>query len=350
MRTLFWYEFKKLITNKALWAFLVLCVLFNIGTVLMNSNIEIDSSTPFPVNVFHDFDTLEIAEVYITELELSGRAARLMRAKYYALQPVVYDKALAGVSYDAYLGIQSHFMHQRLFSTFPIEGLMGRLYFMGILLSVFLGLLSTTYEKANNTEDCIYATKTGRYLLRYKIAASLAACLGLYVLLVLVSLFSHILVFDYANAWDSSISSGFNYLLDQFIGMRPFITWRSFTVASYLLAHVGSSIGLIICFLFFGIIVGICSKNEYIGFLIVILINAAFVALPSLFSINSVVRYVVMHSPIWIWWHSGLWFTDGGYITLWRHFELWGIGISLILLIALCILLVKMYEKKFFTK
>jgi hypothetical protein len=152
-------------------------------------------------------------------------------------------------------------------------------------------------------------------------------------------------VFDYSNVWGSSVSSGFNFIRD-IAGDRPFATWQSFTVASYLWASLAVSFGLIICFTIMSVIIGALSKNSYIGFLTVILVNAVCMALPVIVSRNLFTHYITLQTPILLWWNSGLWFTDGGFITLWRNFELWGTGISLLILSALCVLTVKIFEKR----
>ena len=339
---LFSYELKKILSGAALWVFVGLCVAFNMFTIPLNTHVELDTTTPFDMNVFESYNTSEVAEIYISALGLTGRVAERMRAKFDDLQAVTDNKAIAGYSYSPYFGERTHTMHLRLFGNI---GLTGMLLLQGILLSVLVTLLSVGYEQTNHTEHSVYATKTGRRILRYKIAASLAVSIGLYATLTTITLIVYFNVIDYSNVWNSSVSSGFNYLVDAFT-VRPFTTWQSFTVRSYLLASLGVSLGLIICFSLLGAIIGTLSKNGYMGFLVVVLINAVCVALPIVLSVNLYIRYILFHAPIWLWFNSGLWFTDGGFITLWRNFELWGLGVSLLILAITCLLSVKKFEKR----
>jgi hypothetical protein len=336
------YELKKILTGAVLWVFALLCVAFNMFAIPLNTHFELDTTTSFHINVFEQYNTSEVAEIYISALGLTGRVAESMRAKFDDLQIVADGKAIAGYSYSSYFGEYTYAMHIRLFDNI---GVMGILLFQGILLAVLVTLLSEGYEQINHTEHSVYDKKKGRRILRYKISASLIVSIGLYSLLTAITLAVYFNAVDYSNVWDSSVSSGFNYLVDAFT-VRPFTTWQSFTVRSYLLAGLGMSLGLIICFSLMGAIVGTLSKNGYMGFLVVVLINAVCVALPIILSVNSYMRYILFHSPIWLWLNNGLWFTDGGFITLWRNFELWGLGVSLLFLAVVCILAVKKFEKR----
>ena len=335
------HELRKLFTGAALWIFVVLCVAFNMWTMPTWLNRDFDTTTPFHENVFENFNTSILADMYSSGL--TGSISERMRAKFYALQPVVDEKALAGYSYSPYFGEYTFLMHQNLFGTF---GVMGRLLLQGMLLATLLALLGMGYEKINNTEHGVYATRTGRKILRYKIVASLVAGIGIYVLLATVTLATYFTIFDFSGVWSSSVSSGFNF--DG--GGMPFTTWHSFTVASYLWASLGVSLGLVLCFSLMGAAVGTLSKNGYIGFLIVVLINAVCLLL-IMFPTSSYIHYAAFLTPIRLWLSNNydvnnLWFTDGGHNILWRNFELWGTGISLLLLTVLCILAVKFFEKR----
>ena len=342
MIRLFSYELKKILSVAALWVFVGLCVFFNMWAIPFGSTVELDTTTPFHINVFESYNTSEVAEIYISALGLTGRVAEGMRAKFGDLQTVADDKAIAGYSYSPYFGEHTYIMHLRMFDNI---GIVGMLLLQGILLSVLVNLQSVGYEQTNHTEHSVYATKTGRRILRYKIAASLVVSALLYAVLSAITLTVYVSVIDYSNVWNSSVSSGFNYLTDAFTA-RPFATWWSFTVRSYLLASLGVSLGLAICFSLLSAIIGTLSKNGYIGFLVVVLINAVCITLPLVLSVNSFMRYILFHTPIWLWLNSGLWFTDGGFFTLWQNFELWGLGFSLLFLAAMCLLAVKKFEKR----
>ena len=344
---LFTYELKKILSGAAIWIFVGLCIAFNIWTMPNVNHLELDTTKPFEINVFEDYDTSQVAEIYISAIGMSGAPAERMRAKYADLQIVVEQKAISGVSYSPYFGEDTFWMHFRLFNS---AGLIGRLLFQGILLAVLMSLLAIGYEQINNTEHSVYTTKTGRNILRHKVCASLIASIGVYALISIITFAVYFGIHDYSNVWSSSVSSGFNFIYDLTAGARPFTTWQSFTVASYLWASIGISLGLLICFVLMGVIIGIFSKNGYIGFLVLMLISAFCLLMPFLFSESSYIRYILFHTPVGLGLNSGMWFTDGfcgnfGFMTLWRNFELWGTGISLLILIAICIFAVKRFQR-----
>jgi len=341
---LFWYELKKLLSTTALWVFILLCIAFNVWAIPgWLRGVELDTSTHFTANVFENHDTETIAEAYISILNLTGRVAERMRIKYAALQPVVDEKALSGESFCPYFGPHTQVMHLNLFHN--VAGVLGRLYMQGILLAVLLALLAVGYEQINNTEHAVYTTKTGRRILRYKIFACLAAGIGVFALLSAITLAVYFSMFDFRDVWGSSVSSGFNYIVD-IIGARPFTTWHSFTVVSYFWASLGVALALVVCFSLMGVIIATLSKNAYIGFLMVVLVNAICLVLPLIIPRSLYAYFISFYTPIWLWWNSHLWFTDGGVITLWRNFELWGIGISFVTIAAICVLTVKVFEKR----
>jgi len=339
---LFLYELKKTFSGVALWCFFTLCIAFNLLTLPANRGIELDTTTPFPENVFENYNTSDVAEAYISFFGLTSRVADRMRAKYTDLQTTVDNKAQSGDSFSPYFGEMTYSMHHGLFYSL---GIMGRLLFQGILFAVLLQLLSVGYERANNTEHSVYSSKIGRRILRYKVAAGLVASALIYALLTAITLSVYFSIFDYGEVWNSSISSGYNYIIDNII-VRPFATWRQFTVASHLLTTIGVSIILITCFSLMGATVGTLSKNGYTGFLMTLLINGFFFVFPTFLSRNTYTRFVLYHTPIRLWWNIDLWFTDGGFITLWRNFELWGAGLSLLLLITISVLGVIRFNRK----
>jgi len=341
---LFKHELKKLLSMAALWVFIALCIAFNIMSIPRGlRRIEFDTTSLFPYNVFENHNTSEIAEGYISMLNLTGRVAERMQAKYAAMQPIADERAIFGDSFSPYFGEHTQIMHISLFH--GVAGVMGRLLLQGILLVVLLTLLAVGYEQINNTEHVVYATKIGRRILFNKIVACIVAGIGAYIILAAITLAVYFNMFGFRDVWGSSVSSGFNYIAS-ITGARPFITWHNLTVASYFIASIGLALGLQICFIFMSVIVGTLSKNVHIGFLMMVLVNAVCFALPLVIPRTLYAHFVPFHTPIWLWWNSHLWFTDGSMITLWRNFELWGLGVSFIALAAFCVLAARKFEKR----
>lgn len=338
---IFWYELKKILSMAVIWGFVALCVVFNIWQMPTGLNRDLDTTTRFSENVFAGLDTSDIAQSYLLFFGLEGRVAERMRAKFDALQAPVGERALSGDSYTPYFGEHTYKMHLSLFHSL---GVLGILLLQGILAAVLIALLSVGYEQANHTEPSVYATKTGRHLVSYKITASVVSAIVLYAMLVAVTLFVYFRLFDFSDVWGSSVSSGFNAMNS--IVDRPFTTWRGFTVATYLWASLGVSVGIVVCFSLMGAAIGLLAKNSYVGFLAVLFLNACLIVTPLMIPRHFYAHFIALHSPVYLWLNSGLWFTDGSLITLWRHFELWGLGISLGILAGCCILAVKKFEER----
>ena len=372
---IYWLELRKLLASAAVWGFLAACLLFNLfiignfrdeyaddvaavskvtGVALGQSfhdrlsrvtadggqaaihlerlRLETDGVT----DVFEGYRTESIAERYIAAAGARGYFAKAMRDKYAALQKVVEEKAKRDESLSLYFAGSTYTRHRMLFNT-----LMGWLLVEGALIAALAALLSAGYEEIFRTGHIVYSTRTGRRILRPKLAASLTAGLGAWALLALLSLAVCFGMNEYGEVWRSNVSSLFNYRFDWIAGMRPFVTWHSFSVLAYLLAVLAAGTGLVACFSLMAYGIGIWVRNSYIAFLLFLAANAAMVAVPVLvpqtWMAGLAVRYLSMLTPVWLWLKRSLWFTDGDADIIWVHFETVGLCASLAVLATFCL-------------
>ncbi len=380
---LYWLELKKLLSSAAVWGFIAACLLFNAylvisgsgdvyadfvgaaaydtGYVLNQSFYEklsrltaadgqaeyleqLQYETDGAADVFEGYDTKYIGEGYIGIWQATGPLAQAMRDKYSALQKAVNEKAARDESLTLYFAGATYNRHQQLFND-----IMGWLLVEGALLAVLLVFLLVGYESIHKTGDVVYAAKKGRRILRIKMAVSLLAGLGAYVLMALFTLLAYFSLHDYGGTWGSSVSSLFNYRYDIIGGYRPFVTWHSFSVLTYLAATLGMSAGLIVCFSLMAFGLAVLIRNHYIGFFVFLAANAAVIVLPmqmpKTLTISLYSGYYAMLTPVWLWLKHSLWFTDGDVDILWPHFETLGFCVSLLALAAFC-LLAGMYFRK----
>ena len=375
-----WLELKKIISLPAVWALIAACLVLNALIVFSISGdsyadyvgatsrqtgfilgeeynarlgqIQADASqadyknrlqaeTSGMIDVFEGYQTGYIAKRYISYLGLTGRAAEDMRNKYASLQQAVNEKAENDESKTLYFAGSTYSQHCNLYGA-----LMRWLLVEGVLTSVLVVLLSVGHEYFNHTEQIVYAAKTGRRILRSKLSAALIAGCGVYVLLSLLTLSGYFIMNDSAGIWGSSVSSGFNYINDIIAGARPYVTWHSFTVSTYLLASMGLSAGIVLCCSLFGFVIGILIRNGYLGFLVFIILCASCVAIPMILPDNSYAKFVFVLSPVCLWWKQLYWFTDGGFDILWKNFETVGLSASLILAALLCPLSFAWFRKR----
>ena len=379
---IFRFELQKLLKQGALWGFLLVCLLFN-GLVLLvdadrdsypnfvgstakvtgyvlgeafDQNLEklspadetesyylawLDEETSAISDVFDDYDISVMAERYIEVLEIDGSLAESMRNKYLAMQESVDIKAENNESLTLYFAGATYSQHNLLFGN-----VMHWLLTEGILFSALAMLLSIGFDHIHKTEQVVYSSKTGRHVLRTRSAAAIVIGIGFYLVLTLLTLSINFLVNNFSGIWGSSVSSAFNYLNDLLAGARPFSTWQSFSVLSYLQAVIAASVGLNLCFMLIAFVIGVWQKNSFIGFIIFIVINAMFVLLPFYMPATNYSRYLLVYTPVWLWLKQNMWFTDGGIDILWPNFETVGITISLIVFAICCVLTEYRFRKR----
>ena len=282
-------------------------------------------------DVLYRFSAVLLGDGIIEVHGLDGMPARLMGEKYRRFQYAVDARRQAGDSMTLYFAGATHVQHQRLFGY-----TMGLLLFQGVALASLMMLLSVGYEQASKTDYIVYATKVGRRVNRHKLVAGVVSALGAYGFLAAITLAVYFAANPMGGTWGSSVSSGFNYIRDGF-ATRPFVTWFGFTVWQYLLGIIGVSVGLVICFALMAYAVGLVVRNSYIGLLVVVGINGVMFVLP-FFSPMVMLNYVLASSPVWLVLTRALWFTDGGANVLWPHFEIWGVGVSFVVLVLVAVL------------
>ncbi len=381
------YELKKLLKSAAVWGFIAVCLLFNIiiisnsgnayadfvSTVAEDTGYILDQSfyeklsqvtasdkkakyyleqlkyeTDGVTDVFEGYEVKDIADIYINVAGLSGFFAKTMRDKYTALQKVVEEKAERDESLTLYFAGATHHRHNFLFGT-----LTGWLFTEAVLVSVLLVLLSIGYENIHGTENLVYSTKKGRLVLRPKFAASVTVGFLAYALLALITLVVYFSKTEYGGVWRSSVSSLFNYRVDLIAGIRPFVTWYSFNILTYLMAMLAMGAGVVLCFMLMAFSIGMLVRNSYMAFLVLLIANGVNVVLPMQVSqtltIGLAVRCFSILSPVWLWLKQGIWFTDGDIDIIWPHFEMFGLCMSLAVLTALCLLATNYFRKRDFT-
>lgn len=362
----FKYEVKKLFSSISIWGLLLFFLIFNLflvwgtqwnvypefvsevaettGVVLGDDFSErIDELSVSPeeremldflkedtieaVDHFDDYDITYVGEAYLNAIETNDYVEKKMRTKYAAMQDVVHQKGKEDEALSlAHASATAH-MHKTLFDT-----IIGWLIIEGMILSILIALFSAGFEKTNETEGIVFTTQTGRNVQINKLAASLIVGLGSYLLLTFVTLLAYFIVHDYSTLWQSYVSNIFNYRNDIIAGYRPFVTWKSHTILSYLLSKIGITLGLLVSFILSTFIVEMVIRNSYISFLIILIFNAIFIVLPMVLS-NSTLGFYAILSPVWLWLKHSVWFTDGDVDIMWKNFEIIGTSHSIVILI-----------------
>lgn len=376
------FEIEKLLKASPLWVFLLICMLFNVFLIVVDSGrgsyaafidnisketgielgdnfnerlkqlspnneknaaylLQLMRETSGVKDVFDNYDASLIGESYIKALGIDGSLAKMIRHKYSVLQESIDKKAASNESLTLYFGSDTYRYHNLLFG-----GVMKWLLTEGILFASLAALLSVGFENINKTGQMVYSSKKGRQILVQKLSASVLTGLGAYLILTLLTLAVYFSFNSYGGILDSSVSSAFNYIRDLVAGVRPFSTWHSFTILTYLLAVIGASMGIILLFVLMAFAIGVLIKNSYIGFIAFLIANAAVVTLPFYLPSTNMIPFLLTLTPEWLWLKQSLWFTDGGMEALVPNFETVGIIISLALLSVFCIYAVKHFKRR----
>jgi hypothetical protein len=336
---LFRYELKKLLRAPAIIVFVVLCLILNAVIAIGNYNAYEEPSDAEPVNVFENYPAGDLAEGYIKKYGVTGANADNIRAKYAKLQPVIGEKAANGDALSRYFGDLTHLRHSLLFGTILKVILME-----SCLLALLFALLSVTYEKARNTEHTVFSSKTGRRIMRVKLAASLTASLAATAVILAVSLLVVFVRFGWRGVWGENVSSDFNFTIGEF--PKPFITWHSFTVLEYLWAVIGAALLLAVCFCLLGYAVGVAVRSGYGSVITAIAILALMGFAEPLFPTGSITKSALNLDPVGLWWNCGAWFTDGGPNIIWPDFESVGLAASLAALSLAAFIITKTFRRK----
>lgn len=319
MRLVKW-ELNKLARTPALWVYLALCLVFN-ALILLSDNypqevnelsreIRLTGETRMVdgEDIFDGYDATGLANGIVDALNLRGMPETLMRGKYQELQPVVEGFAEKDVSLDIYAGLFTKRMHGKLFGT-----TFNLIVTESVLLAVLTALYILGYEHLHKTELLIYSSRTGRDITRHKRIAGMICAVAGFVLIACFTLGLYFTLWDYSGLWGANVSSQFNYVLDG-ITSKPFITWRSFTVAEYLVAVLCLHFGLTLVFTIIGNVLGLLTRNTYMAFMGFILMAAVMMAAAYFFADIGFIwgYFLATFSPMTVWAVKSLWLTDMG--------------------------------------
>lgn len=359
------YEWRKLFRLPALWAFLVLSLLFNAllictlsewdrtffndtsaDAALLGQRVdqafcdglaalpETENRTVLLQSVtgledsFETYDTGILKDFYTDVVKNSPTVVSWMAWKYDALSARVEHLAQTDAGMDLYAGPVTQGSHQFLFGTLmrsilgetAIAAMLGTLYLLG-------------YEGMHRTESLACASRIGRRLRRTKVLAALGASLVLLALVAVPTLGLYFARFDYGGIWDASVSSQFNYLSDLML-IRPFLTWGDFTVAEYLAAALVLGAALTAAFSLLASLCGTLVRSPYLAALVLGLFCFGGLGLTSaLGNLKLWVGYVLScFQPTIVWLCCGGWFTELGLNAVLPWQETIAVGADLLLL------------------
>ena len=294
-------------------------------------------------NTLEGYDTGELTDFYQNLMEGDSLAQSWMAWKYDLLQDRVDHLAQTGAALDLYVGPITHDSHQYLYDT-----LFRAIVAEGILLGLLCALYLVGYEGMNGTRPLTCASQTGRKLWRSKALAALAAALGLYALLALLTLGPYLLLWDHGGIWSASVSSQFNYFVDMLYS-RPFLTWADFTVGSYFAAMVAAGGALVAVFTLMGAVAGLLIGNTYGAAIAAAALCALMIGLSS-FLVNGLGLWwaylLTTFSTAYLWLSISGWFTELGQGGLVPWQETAGLTLNLLVWGGFTLLALRRFGRK----
>ena len=285
--------------------------------------------------VYSEIDIMGKAESEIKWTNISGKAADTVRNQYESFSKRFQDLIKNREHKNLFFLGKVYGMHSLLFKT-----LFKTIIFERIILVVFITSYLVNYEFDNNTQAITYSTKKGRNLVKDKLYVSIFTNILVATIILITGLGLYFIIFDYSRLWNVPISSYFN-TDKNFI----YMSWWNMSFVQYLF----SGIGLIypITLLFTGIVFVIARaiRNNYIVFFIFAIIFGLALT-TSIAPTNSNAIFIKSFTPFWLIMNPFIWFMEGGAFYTFKYYELFTVGIWVILLLIFSVLSIKRFKKQ----
>ncbi|MBQ6864089.1 MAG: hypothetical protein IJO14_07610 [Clostridia bacterium] len=266
------------------------------------------------------FDTCNAADVYTflhSVTDSSGRhisptALRLMQYKYDYLALCLPQLQTDGSATDVYFDFLTSEIHTDLFVHFATV-----LLILCSVFAVFCVWTSFYEESFCNTAQIVFTAKRGRKLLLSKTAACLVFASVAFLLLFTLGYGFVFLRNDFTGIWGQSVASVNNMSITP-DARGPFVPWGSMTVGAYFVAGVAVSWLVMLSFLLTAAAFGGLQKNIlptaglFFGLQVAILV-AIYAYSPS---VSSMLFYLLRMTGTGLVYLRGIWFSEGGFLTL----------------------------------
>jgi len=379
MLSVFKWELRKTLFFPMLWIFFILCLIFNfisstnLGYKGSYSNYVSDTSKELGIvidedfydnlgrvegsensyfkrlfsetnsinDVFDNYEMEYVSKKYIDALGVNGTVvADKLREKYILIQDNIEEKAASDESQTLFFAGDTYSKYW-----YGLATTINTVLLEGMILSSLIVLMIVGFEQMSKTEDVVYSTYSGRGTIKVKLIAGLIVSISVFIILSFITLGYYFYSNGYQHIWNSSISSQFNYINDIVAGQRPFVTWNSYTVLTYTLASLGVSILIVSFISLLSFSIELIMKNTYLSFILVVIINGILAIIAVKLPNTMVLKYIISISPIWLYFQSNIWFTDGMY-NLWPHFETIGSIVSLLIMVFIAFVSLQVFRRR----
>lgn len=266
-----------------------------------------------------NYKTLDIEAIGESTIEmygLGGGVADIMRAEYQKLAHR-FEEIKANEEHREWFFLGKPYqLHSFLFRT-----VFKLIMFEALILIVLTTALLTTFEYENKTQLLAYSTKKGRSLMKRKLGASLITSLIFSIVLLVLTLGTYFIIFDYRHLWQSAISSALNWEYN-----IPYITWWDLSFWQFLMLVIAV---LLVCFVLFSVItffIATVVKNSYFTFFIFAILFALGFLLPSFMPTSSLLFLVSLFNLPIVVMNPHMLFTGNSGLTMLQYHELITVG------------------------
>lgn len=285
--------------------------------------------------VYSKVDIMGIAEGEIKKYGLSGKVADTVRNQYESFSKR-FEQLIKNREHKNlfFLG-QAYGMHSLLFKT-----LFKTILFEIIILVIFITAYLVNYEFDNNTQAIAYSTKRGRNLVKDKLYVSIFANILAATVILITGLGLYFIIFDYSRLWNVPISSYFN-TDKNFI----YMSWWNMSFVQYLFSGIGLIYAITLLFTGIVFVIARAIRNNYIVFFIFAIIFGLALT-TSIAPTNSNAIFIKSFTPFWLVMNPFIWFMEGGAFSTFKYYELFTVGIWVVLLLIFSILSIKRFKKQ----
>lgn len=271
---------------------------------------------------YEDYDPTAIAGFLYTMQDRNGEpisplALHLMEGKYRYLSTCVTQLRTDSSATDVYFDYLTPKIHTDVFVSFGTVLLLLTSFFA--VCCVFTVL---SEDSVCNTEGLVRATAYGRRMLLYRVGAAVCVATLAFAALFLLGYGCMFTVHDFSGMWQQSVSS-LNNMAVTHEAQGPFVSWGSMTLGAYFAASVGVSWLVMLTFLLTAAAIGglrlpfFAAAGVFFGLQAVItVLLVTFVPTPSSF-----LFYILRMTGAGLIYHRGVWFSEGGFLTLFPYTE-----------------------------
>ena len=372
-RGLLGWELRKLWSTPLLGIFLLLCLLLNAGVACLHSG---DGYIPYTVSItrqlggqmgpgfdaalsalpdgsykgvlaqdtagatdiFEGYDAAAFGEKLCRAAGVTGPAGALLAAKYRRLDAAAARLAACDAALSLFAGAHTN----DLLETFHAVCL--ALLLEGIVFSALLAFYTGGYEQRTGTGGAVCATRMGRGVQGYKLAAGGISALSSFSLLALGTAGVFAALWRLGPLWGANLSSRFHTVG----GGLPFITWAPFTLAGYFAATLALSAAVaLVCYLL--AFAAVLFAGEAARGLLALVLGAGALLLAPLLARRAglwLLFEVWQFTPAALVTGQAAWFTEGGVQALFPWQELWAALVSLAAALALLGLAWRRFARK----